>query len=295
MTSDLNDPTPTRRPRPWLRLLILMAVAFAGGLAAMGYLVARSDRVAGWVRPAPAPMVIVRRVPAPAMTAPAAPAAREQAAALDQRLAAIERHVDQIDTRAQTAVGNADRAEGLLVAFAARRALDRGVQLGYIEALLRDRFGGTQPQAVAAVIGGARQPVTLDALRNDFEAAAPQLIVGEGDGDWWGALKRELSGLVVVRRMGTPSTAAVDRVARARAALSAGQVDVALAEVARMPARDAAAQWIASARRYVSARSALDAIETAALLTPEARRAAPMDETLPTTLASPDDATAETF
>jgi hypothetical protein len=42
-----------------------------------------------------------------------------------------------------------------------------------------------------------------------------------------------------------------------------------------MPGRDTAADWIAAARRYVSARRALDALETAALLEPRAGAAPP--------------------
>ena len=54
-----------------------------------------------------------------------------------RRVAALEQRIGQVDTQSRAAVGNADRAEGLLVAFAARRALDRGVALGFLEALLR--------------------------------------------------------------------------------------------------------------------------------------------------------------
>jgi hypothetical protein len=50
--------------------------------------------------------------------------------------------------------------------------------------------------------------------------------------------------------------------------MAAGEVNYALVEVMRMPGRDQAADWIGKARRYVSARAALDAIETAALLDP---------------------------
>ena len=54
----------------------------------------------------------------------------------------------------------------------------------------------------------------------------------------------------------------------ARDDLAAGHVDAALAAIARLPGRKAATAWIASARRYVQARVALDRIETAALLQP---------------------------
>ena len=59
-----------------------------------------------------------------------------------------------------------------------------------------------------------------------------------------------------------------ERLERAEAALEAGQVDVALAEVLRMPGQARARAWVTDAGRYVAARRALDSIETAALLEP---------------------------
>src|SRR3546814_16914803 len=76
--------------------------------------------------------------------------------------------------QAASASGNATRAEGLLIAFAARRALDRGLSLGYLEAQLRLRFGDDQPTAVKTIIDTARAPITLDQLRRELHALAPQ-------------------------------------------------------------------------------------------------------------------------
>ena len=81
-------------------------------------------------------------------------------------------------------------------------------------------------------------------------------------------LKAELSNLVTVRKGDTPSTLPAERLRRATRRLESGQVDVALAEVLRMPGRENAEAWINAARRYVAARRALDTIETAALLEP---------------------------
>jgi hypothetical protein len=157
----------------------------------------------------------------------------------------------------------------LLVTFAARRALDRGVELGYLEGLLRQRFASTEPQAVATILSAARQPVTLADLQNGLDAIAPVLSASsEPQESWWQGFRRELSGLVVVRRTGEPSNVPADRVARAGRMLEAGQVDAALAEIVRIPDHHAAEGWIASARRYLSGRAALDQIETAALLDP---------------------------
>ena len=171
----------------------------------------------------------------------------------------------RIDLRAAAAAGNAARAEGLLIAFAARRALDRGVALGYIEGELRARFGPTQPRAVAAIIAGAQAPVTVEALHQGLTAIAPDLVGGGANESWWDSTRRTLGSLIVVRKQGTESPAADDRVQRAQLRLEGGQVESALAEIARLPARAKASDWMAKARRYIEAHRALDIIEAAAL------------------------------
>jgi hypothetical protein len=268
--------TVTSRGRPFVRALLILAIGFLAGMIATGYTLTHWDAAARFVKTGdgtqPAvttPIAVVAR-PLPAPVPPSVGQAQ-----LDRRIATIESRVAAIDERAQAAVGNADRAEGLLVAFAARRALDRGVQLGYIETLLRDRFGGSQPQAVATILSSAHQPVTLDQLQDALDAASPGLVTRSAQESWWQGLRRELGGLVVVRRADTPSTAPRDRLSRAREMLQAGNVEGALAEVSRMPGRASAATWITLARRYISARSALDMIETAALLTPRDPGATP--------------------
>jgi hypothetical protein len=142
------------------------------------------------------------------------------------------------------------------------------VPLGYIEGLLRQRFGNNQRQAVATIITASRQPVTLEELQEGLQETRSALTGSGPDQNWWNALKGELGGLVTVRKAGTPSTVPAERFRRATRRLEAGQVDVALAEVMRMPGRENAREWIAAARRYVAARRALDVIETAALLEP---------------------------
>lgn len=264
-----------RRKWPWVVALAL--VMFVGGIVAAGYAVTRSPRVAAWLHlessdVAAAQLALARRV----IVTPAAPsppaAAPSPDPALAEQVSALSDKVDDLETQARAATGDASRAEGLLVAFAARRALDRGVQLGYIEALLRERFGHGQPDAVAAILSAARLPVTLADLQNGLDQIAPTLAA---DGDavrdsWWQAFRRELAGMVVIRRADQPSPLPADRVARAQRMLEAGQVDGALAEVLRLPNHVAANGWTVGARRYLSGRGALDRIETAALLEPAA-------------------------
>ena len=220
------------------------------------------------VQQARAPVVTPPPVAEPAAEPKAEPERLVIDPEISRRVNRIEQQIATIDQQSRAAVGNADRAEGLLVAFAARRALDRGVALGYLEGLLRQRFADTQRQAVATIITASRRPVTLEELQDGLQEVGPELTGGGPNQDWWTALKTELSGLVRVRREGTPSTLPAERLRRATRRLEAGQVDVALAEVLRMPGRAAAQEWIADARRYVAARRALDTIETAALLEP---------------------------
>ena len=282
----IDDRTAAPRRRSLFTYLLLPGLFFLLGLGVMGWLLASWDagaRMIG-IAPEPAPEVQVAAVPpAPVEPQSAASPPSEPGDAggeperividpdVTRRVAALERRIGQIDTQSRSAVGNADRAEGLLVAFAARRALDRGVSLGFLEALLRQRFGETQPQAVGTVITAAREPVTLQELQDGLQQVGPELIGAGPQQSWWGAFRAELGGLVTVRREGTPSPEPSERLRRATRRLEAGQVDVALAEVLRLPGRENAVDWIAKARRYVAARRALDAIETAALVEPRAQ------------------------
>lgn len=252
--------------------LLLGGVAFLVGVGAMAYTV-HAWRPAADLLTNPLPIIVPpapqTQQQQPMRATPSLPVVDPMAeAAIDRRVGEIEGRLGRIDARANAAEGNADRAEGLLVAFAARRALDRGVQLGYIEGLLRDRFGGSEPEAVRTIIAASRQPATLDSLRGALSDVGPALSSSSTDEDWWQGFKRELSGVIVLRKSNTPSPAPADRLARARRALEADHVPEALAEVSRMPGRDRASQWIADAQRYIAARDALDKIETAALLAP---------------------------
>lgn len=187
--------------------------------------------------------------------------------ALAARLESLETELNGIETDSRLASGYAGRAEGMLIAFAARRALDRGLPLGYAETQLRERFGALRPNAVAAVTQAAAAPVTLEDLRLGLDSMAPTLLSGTRDG-WWPALRRELGGLIVLRAETTPSARPADRLTRARRLVDAGNVEAAMAEVARMPGAEGAQGWLRAAQRYVRARRALDIIEAAALAQP---------------------------
>jgi len=264
---------PPRRGMGWRVWTILIVLAFLAGLGAMAY---AAKQWAQWFPPAQpasqsadggtAPQVLA---PSIAPVSPAPPADLGTLATREDQLAAqlanLEARSAAVSSAASQAQGYATRAEGLMIAFAARRAIDRGLGLGYIEGQLRNRFGPTQPRAVATVLAAARNPVTIEDLRSGLDAVAPQLANGGAGQGWWASFSRSIGQLVVVHKADTPSPLPADRLTRARRMLEAGQVEPALAEVTRMPGAGATQGWIGAARHYVEARHALDALETAAV------------------------------
>jgi hypothetical protein len=264
---DQRDYYGTTRTRSLFWPAAMLLSAFLLGIVATALAIRHWNGVATLIRPVPA----VQPVPAvpqaqthPIIVQPAPP----DDPALDERVAAIESRIDAIDQRAAEASGDADRAEALLVAFAARRALDRGQPLGYIEGLLRERFGGTDAASVAQIIAAAQRPVTLAQLQDGLAALRPTLESRAPDQSVWQSFRQELGSLFVLRHGDEPSNIPADRMSRADHALEQGQVDTAATEIARMPGAARANDWLAQARRYVLARNALDRIETAALLSP---------------------------
>lgn len=277
-------PIDTARPRG-LRtgvFLAIIALAFVAGAVLTGFLMRHVPwlggmRTAKTAQPEPTafnpaqPLNASGEASNPQLD-PNALASRE--AALAGQLTALEARTAAIAGDANAAGSQAGRAEGLLVAFAARRALDRGTGLGYLEEQLRSRFGTVQPRAVSYVVDAARQPVTLESLRQGLEAIAPDIQTVSSDG-WLHSLRREIAGLVVLRQSGTPSPSPADRLARARRLLDGGQVEAARAEIARLPGARDAGNWMQAADRYVTARHALDLIENAAILGQAVRPAVP--------------------
>lgn len=208
--------------------------------------------------------------PSPAPSAVAAPVT---GALLEQQVTALEQRLARIDLQTAAAEGNTARAEALLVALAARRAIERGVPLGYLEEQLRLRFGAARPAAVNTVIEAAKQPVTLDALSTELNTLTPSLTGESSEDGGWTRFTRQVSGLFVVHRDAPGANAPEARIARAKLLLGSGNVDAAIDEVSRLPGAKAAGDWTAKARRYSEAVKALDQIEQAALAEPEKLKA----------------------
>jgi hypothetical protein len=194
---------------------------------------------------------------------PAAPGSEE---ADRQQIASLESRLARVENATQRAEGFAGRADALVVAFAARRAIDRGVALGYLENVLVDRFGGQHPGAVATIITASHQPVRLNDLIGEYESLGPQLRVGGPQDSWWTNFRREFGSLIAVHRADRPSPSPDARYDRALQRLSGGDVDQALVETMRLPGAANAGDWVSKARRYIAVHRALDEIESAALL-----------------------------
>ena len=279
----MYEQAPARHRRPSLRPIIIAVLAsFALGAAVVGYLSLKGylaeDQGAAPPAAAGTAEAAVAATPLPVPSASetvAAAAAVAQVAetqgGIDQRLAAAEQRIARLDLQAQAASGNAARAEALLIAFATRRAIERGSDLGYLSDQLRLRFGDAQPNSVATVIDFAQNPVTLDTLLARLDGLGSRLAANSGQ-PTLARLQAELASLFVIRRESTPSPQPLRRLERARLFLESGRVDKAIGEVERLPGAANAAAWLADARRYERARNALDLIETAAVREPRRLR-----------------------
>ena len=181
------------------------------------------------------------------------------------------------------------RADGLLLIYAVRGAIDKGAPLGALAEQLRLRFGATQPQSVAAILSAGQAPVTVDALKTELRGLAPVLLTGNRDDSTWATVKRELSELFVLRKENGPSLAPNERLIRAEALVDAGKLDLAVTEVAALPGASIAQSWMARAKRFSDARKALDRLEKVAILQPVAVPVivAPPVETAPSDVPVP--------
>jgi len=205
---------------------------------------------------------------AAAVPTKATPEELETIGTLEGRLAMLEDRFSRIDQQTDAASGNATRAEGLLIAFAARRMIDRGEPLSYVADQLRLRFANAQPRAVQTIIDFSKNPVTIDELRARLEALSPELSLTDQKQSLWERAHREVFSLFTVHRDSSALLTPKARIERASVMLTARRVGKAIDEVKRLPGADAADRWIADARRYQEAQQALDLLETTAMLEP---------------------------
>jgi hypothetical protein len=250
------------------RLLVAFVLVLIGAAAAVWALghyqpaarflgiVPRQQTVVMTPRP-----VVMNPQPQPAMPPPTAQQQQDE-----QKIADLEQRLTRVENAAEQAEGSAGRADALVIAFAARRAIDRGVALGYLENLLMDRFGADHRAAVATIITAAHDPVRLDDLIAQYDSLGPDLRRGGPQDSWWTDFRRELGSLVQIHSADRPASSPDAQYEQARQRLAGGDVEQALAETMRLPGAARAGDWVAKARRYIAAHRALDEIESAALM-----------------------------
>lgn len=277
----MNNFTSARRKVPSVRpVMVAVLASFLLGGAVAGYAVyTLTDRDEPAAQPATVEtQSLASPTSEPTPTPSASQAAQEavdrvaeQQGGLDTRLAAAEQRLARLDLQAQAAAGNTARAEGLLIAFATRRALEKGAELGYLADQLRLRFGDAMPNAVDTIIRTSRNPITLDQLIARLEGLSPKLAEPSSQ-NGFARFGEELSQLFVVRRESAPSPQPQRRLDRARLFLESGRTDSAIAEVRNLPGAENAEGWLRDAERYATLQRSLDLIETAAVLEPRRLR-----------------------
>lgn len=263
----MDDIAPAPPPRSSsVRGLVIFALAcFAIGIAAMGWLLSE------WQ---PARNLLLGETQVVAPTAPSVPetAPKSTTPVLDtappsteEHMAKIEEKLAIIDQQADSASTDAARAERMMIAFAARRAIERGTPLGYLEGALMRQFGPTDAGAVSTIIKAGRAPVTLEQLEEGLDAAKTGLVASSGDSGWFSGLWRDVGSIAVIKQEGEDRLSPDQRFERARRALERDRVEVAIREVQAMPGQKRAQNWVEKANRYVQARRALDRLEAITL------------------------------
>ncbi len=256
-------------PRGGMRLkhiLLLAVIAFGGGIGASWWLA--DSR--GWLG---SDTPVASAAPALTKVGPL-PAAATESLIAPLTAAAADRSVN---------ASNAARAEGLLVAIAARRAIDNGTPLGYLADQLRLRFGSSQPQAVITVLQASQAPVTVAALQSELTGIENLLVTGTREETLWATVQREFSELFVLRKSDSPSPAPTQRMLRAHAFVESGNIAGAIAEISAMPGAGTPAvrNWLGRARSYEQTRKALDTLERGALAAPPIMEAPPAPAEMP--------------
>lgn len=257
----------------WSARLLLAVALMLAGAAGAAWALARYDGAARFLGVTPEPRRAAARQAEPDRRPVRTADLPATEPAAEAKIAALETRVRRVESATQQAAGSAGRADALLVAFAARRAIDRGVALGYLEPLLVDRFGSEHPRAVATIVTGSHAPVQLAELISGYRELGPELRSAAPDEGWWDQFKRELGSLIEIRRADRPSARPDARYQQALTLLEDGEVDSAIAETMRLPGAARAGEWVRSARQYVAVHRALDEVESAALLGRNAQQA----------------------
>lgn len=264
MNVNFPDPSPPTKSGLKLRhIVILLFLAFVGGVGMTAW-IASQYGLAGWRNasvaiPKSAPVIATKPAPTVALPAP-------QPMPVVAPPAPVDGAAGGAGDGAATAIDTTNRSEAMMIAFAARRAIEGGTSLGNIAGQLQQRFGASAPDAVQNIIAGAQQPVTLSGLQSEFDGFDDKLANASVDAGIWVNMQRELSQLFVLRRGTMPRNSPVMRLDRARQMVNSGDITGAVNQVAPMPGAAVAANWLQRAQRYIATENALNVIERAALV-----------------------------
>lgn len=161
---------------------------------------------------------------------------------------------------------SASQAEALLLISNARRSIEGGKPLGDLGSRLQLTFGQTQPQALAVIANGIKQPVSNAALLAEFDVLAPTLAAPNGTA--WDRMQYEMSTLFVLRSPDAKPAVAATRNAEIRKLIIAGDIAGAVKLVRAMPGAANGADWLSKANKAIAVHAALDALNQSALLPP---------------------------
>ncbi len=187
---------------------------------------------------------------------------------INERVDSLDDRLSRINVQAQQASGNADRTESMLIAFSARRAIDSGSALGYVENELRLKFGNSNPDDVRIIVNAGNNPVRLATLQNQLDIASEILLSPSSDASIWDVIKKEFGELFVIRKAGSQPPQPERRLARIKTSLANRDVKTAILEMEQMPGAENARGWISLAKRYLRVQKALDAVEKTAISIP---------------------------
>jgi hypothetical protein len=160
---------------------------------------------------------------------------------------------------------SASQAEAQLLVAKARQAIHAGEPLGTMGSRLQITFGQNQPQALATIANGVKQPISNAALLADFDAFSSELSAPVNTA--WDRMRYELATLFVLRSPNAKPTVSATRIDRIRKLIIAGDTAEAARLVRTMPGAVAATDWLAKAERAVAVHKALDILDESALAT----------------------------
>jgi hypothetical protein len=167
----------------------------------------------------------------------------------------------------------ASQAEALLLISNARDAIEAGRPLGDLGSKLQLNFGQRQPQALAIIANGVKQPISNAALLDGFDAISSELLLPIGTS--WDRVQYETRNLFIIRAGDAKPDKASNRIANIRQLIIAGDIATAAQLVRVMPGAARASGWLKQANGAIAVHQALDLLnQSVAMLAPASMPAA---------------------